>query len=49
MRTEEDDRERLLEMTREHVRERHGKAVTLDEIEDQHVETVEVPLAEPDR
>ncbi|MDF9746741.1 DUF1059 domain-containing protein [Natrinema salsiterrestre] len=46
MRTEEDDRERLLEVTREHVRERHGRDVTIEEIEDQHVETVEVPLEE---
>lgn len=42
MRTEEDDRDRLLEVTREHVRERHGREVTLEEIEDRHVETVEV-------
>lgn len=49
MRTEEDDRKRLLEMTREHVKERHGKEFTLDEIEDRHVETVEVPLEESDR
>lgn len=42
VRTEEDDRDRLLEIAREHVREQHGKEFTRDEIEDQYVETVEV-------
>ncbi|WP_306055035.1 hypothetical protein [Natronococcus wangiae] len=42
MRTEEDDKERLLESTREHVRERHGTELTLDEIEERHVNEVEV-------
>ncbi len=48
MRTEADDKERLLETTREHVRERHGKDVSLDEIDARHVETVEVELEEAD-
>lgn len=42
MRTEENDKERLLEITREHVREQHGKEYSLDEIEEQHVNEVEV-------
>ncbi|WP_436345116.1 DUF1059 domain-containing protein [Natronorubrum sp. FCH18a] len=42
MRTEADDKERLLEITREHVREQHGKEYSLDEIEEQHVNEVEV-------
>lgn len=42
MRTEEDDKERLLEMTREHVKEQHGQEYTLEEIEEQHVQEVEV-------
>lgn len=42
MRTEEDDRERLLEITRDHVREQHGKEYSLDEIAEQHVNEVEV-------
>lgn len=42
MRTEADDKERLLEIAREHVREQHGKEYALDEIEAQHVEEVEV-------
>ncbi|ADD04777.1 uncharacterized protein Nmag_1195 [Natrialba magadii ATCC 43099] len=42
MRTEENDRERLLEITRDHVAEQHGKDYTLEEIEEQHVETVDV-------
>ncbi|QLK25909.2 DUF1059 domain-containing protein [Natrinema zhouii] len=44
MRTEEDDRERLLEITREHVKEQHGKTYTLEEIDEQHVNEVEVEL-----
>ncbi|ELY93462.1 hypothetical protein C483_05843 [Natrialba hulunbeirensis JCM 10989] len=46
LRTEEDDRERLLEITRDHVAEQHGKEFTLEEIEEQHVETVSVPVGE---
>lgn len=42
MRTEEDDRDRLLEITREHVAEQHGKEFTLDEIGERHVNEVEV-------
>ena len=42
MRTEEDDKERLLEITHEHVKKQHGQDVTRDEIEDRHVKTVEV-------
>lgn len=42
MRTEEDDRDRLLEITRDHVREQHGKEYTLDEIDERHVNEVEV-------
>jgi|GEM_PF-3149880 len=42
MRTEEADKERLLEITRDHVREQHGTEYTLDEIEDQHVTEVAV-------
>ncbi|OIB58226.1 hypothetical protein [Natrialba sp. SSL1] len=46
LRTEEDDRGRLLEITRDHVAEQHGKEFTLEEIEEQHVETVSVPVGE---
>ncbi|SER71654.1 DUF1059 domain-containing protein [Natrinema salaciae] len=49
MRTEVDDRERLLEIARDHVREQHGKEFGLDEIDARHVETVEVDLEEEDR
>ncbi|AHG02249.1 hypothetical protein HALLA_20320 (plasmid) [Halostagnicola larsenii XH-48] len=42
MRTEESDKERLLEITRDHVREQHGKDYTLEEIDEQHVNEVEV-------
>lgn len=42
MRTEEDDRDRLIEITREHVRERHGKEYTPEEINERHVRSVEV-------
>lgn len=42
MRTEESDRERLLEITRDHVRDQHGKDYSLEEIEEQHVTEVEV-------
>lgn len=42
MRTEESDRDRLLEITRDHVRDQHGKEYTLEEIDEQHVTEVEV-------
>lgn len=42
MRTEEGDKNRLLEITREHVREQHGKEYSVDEIEEQHLERVDV-------
>ncbi|SFS99824.1 hypothetical protein [Halostagnicola kamekurae] len=42
MRTEENDRDRLLEITRDHVRYQHGKDYSLEEIEEQHVTEVEV-------
>ncbi|WP_339103362.1 hypothetical protein [Haloterrigena salinisoli] len=42
MRTEEDDRDRLLEITRDHVREQHEKEYSLEEIDDRHVTEVEV-------
>ena len=42
MRTEEDDKDRLLEITRDHVAEQHGKEYTLEEIEAQHVTEVAV-------
>lgn len=42
MRTEEADKQRLLEITQEHVKEQHGKEFSLEEIETQHVDTVEV-------
>lgn len=42
MRTEADDRDRLVRMTRDHVREQHGKEFTLEEIEERHVREVEV-------
>lgn len=42
MRTEEDDKDQLLAITRDHVREQHGKEYTLDEIEDRHVNEIEV-------
>ena len=42
MQTEEADRDRLLEITRDHVREKHGKDYTLDEIAERHVTEVEV-------
>lgn len=44
MRTEPDDRERLLEITRDHVADQHGKAVSLEEIDDRHVTDVEIEL-----
>lgn len=42
MRTEADDRDRLVAITRDHVREQHGKEYTLDEIDERHVSDVEV-------
>lgn len=42
VRTEPDDKERLVEMTREHVREQHGREVTREEIEAEHVTEVTV-------
>ncbi|MBZ6496072.1 DUF1059 domain-containing protein [Natrinema longum] len=42
MRTEEDDKDRLLEIAREHVKEQHGQEYSLEEIDDQHVTEVEV-------
>lgn len=42
MRTEPDDKDRLLEITRDHVSEQHGKEISLEEIEAQHVTDVEV-------
>lgn len=42
MRTEKDDRDRLLKITRDHVREQHGKEFTLDEIDERHVNEVEI-------
>lgn len=44
MRTEVDDKDRLVEITRDHVREQHGKEITRDEIEDRHVNEVEVEI-----
>lgn len=49
MRTEPDDKDRLLEIARDHVSEQHGKEFSLDEIEARHVEPVEVELEEADR
>lgn len=42
LRTERDDRDRLLEITRDHVRDRHGAEYSLEEIDERHVEEVEV-------
>ncbi|AEH37609.1 hypothetical protein [Halopiger xanaduensis] len=42
MRTEADDKDRLLEITRDHVSEQHGKEYSLEEIEEQHMTDVEV-------
>lgn len=42
MRTEADDKDRLLEITRDHVAEQHGQEYSLDEIEDKHVAEVSV-------
>ena len=42
MRTEADDKDRLLEIARDHVREQHGVEYSLDEIEDRPLNEVEV-------
>jgi len=42
MRTEHDDKQRLLEIARDHVRERHGAEYSLEEIEERHVREVEL-------
>ncbi|QRV14811.1 hypothetical protein [Haloterrigena salifodinae] len=42
MRTEVDNRDRLLEITRDHVSEQHGTEYSLEEINDRHVTEVEV-------
>lgn len=44
MRTEPEDRDRLLEITRDHVAERHGTDYSLEEIDDRHVTDVEIDL-----
>jgi predicted small metal-binding protein len=43
MRSEDDDKERLLKAAQEHVKEQHGKDFTLEEIEERYVEEVDVP------
>jgi len=42
MRTEPADRQRLLEIARDHVNEQHGQDYTTEEIEREHVHEVEV-------
>ncbi len=42
MRTEADDRDRLVEIARDHVSEQHGKEYGLDEINERYVTEVEV-------
>lgn len=42
LRTEVEDKDRLLEMTRDHVREQHGAEYSLAEIEERHVREVGV-------
>lgn len=42
MRTEPDDKDRLLEITRDHVRDQHGAEYSLAEIEERHVNEVEL-------
>lgn len=42
MRTEADDKDRLLEITSEHLADQHGKGYSLEEIEDKHVAEVSV-------
>ena len=46
MRTEADDRDRLLEITRDHLSEQHGKDFGLAEIDELHVTEVEAPGTE---
>lgn len=46
MRTEPDDRDQLLEITREHVAAQHGQEYSTEEIDEQHVEEVEVEVGE---
>ncbi|WP_410765676.1 DUF1059 domain-containing protein [Haloferax sp. DFSO60] len=41
MRTEDEDKDRLLRATQEHVHEQHGKDFSLEEIEEQYVKSVE--------
>ncbi|MFC6716375.1 hypothetical protein ACFQGT_20050 [Natrialbaceae archaeon GCM10025810] len=42
MRTEADDRDRLVEITRQHVADQHGKEYSAAEIEERHVREVEL-------
>lgn len=42
MRTVADDRDRLVEIARDNVREQHGKEYSLEEIEQRHVEEIEI-------
>lgn len=42
MRTEPADKQRLLEIARDHVNEQHGQDYTIEEIEQEHVREVEV-------
>lgn len=42
MRTEPADKDRLLEITRDHVREQHDAEYSLAEIEERHVREVEL-------
>ncbi|KTG29749.1 DUF1059 domain-containing protein [Haloferax profundi] len=44
MRTEDEDKDRLLREARDHVREQHGKEFTLEEIEEQFVNEVTVEV-----
>ena len=41
MRTEDDDRDRLLQIAQDHVKEQHGKEFSLDEIESRYVKAVD--------
>ncbi|WP_336359571.1 hypothetical protein [Haladaptatus sp. ZSTT2] len=42
MRTEDSDKDRLLKVTQEHVKEQHGKEFSLEEIESRYVKIVSV-------
>lgn len=42
MRTEPDDKQRLLEIARDHVSEQHGAEYSLEEIEERHLREVDV-------